>query len=116
MTRSATWSLSSARVREDRRLPPEARLALGLAVALAVVYSATPVAIRVADRLQFYDKPAGYKGHARPTPYLGGAAVMAGVLLALIAVTASDWGRTLPLLGGMVVLWAVGTIDDRRNV
>jgi UDP-GlcNAc:undecaprenyl-phosphate GlcNAc-1-phosphate transferase len=97
-------------------LPPETRPLLGLAVALAVVYSATPVAIRVADRLQFYDKPAGYKGHARPTPYLGGAAVMAGVLLALVATTASDWGRTLPLLGGMVVLWAVGTIDDRRNV
>ncbi|MEY2534908.1 MAG: UDP-GlcNAc:undecaprenyl-phosphate/decaprenyl-phosphate GlcNAc-phosphate transferase, partial [bacterium] len=97
-------------------MPPETRPLLGLAVALAVVYSATPIAIRVADRLQFYDKPAGYKGHARPTPYLGGAAVMAGVLLALIAVSTGEWGRTLPLLGGMLVLWAVGTIDDRRNV
>jgi UDP-GlcNAc:undecaprenyl-phosphate GlcNAc-1-phosphate transferase len=96
-------------------LPPETRPLLGLAVALAVVYTATPLAIRVADRLQFYDKPAGYKGHARPTPYLGGAAVMAGFLLALVIVT-GDWGRTLPLLGGMAVLWAVGTVDDRRNV
>jgi UDP-GlcNAc:undecaprenyl-phosphate/decaprenyl-phosphate GlcNAc-1-phosphate transferase len=97
-------------------LPPETRPLLGLAVALAVVYSATPLAIRVADRLQFYDKPAGYKGHARPTPYLGGAAVMAGVLLALVLVSTGDWERTLPLLGGMAVLWAVGTIDDRRHV
>ncbi|MDX6723612.1 MAG: UDP-GlcNAc:undecaprenyl-phosphate/decaprenyl-phosphate GlcNAc-phosphate transferase, partial [Solirubrobacteraceae bacterium] len=96
-------------------MPPETRALLGLAVALAVVYSATPLAIRVADRLQFYDKPAGYKGHARPTPYLGGAAVMAGFLLALVIVT-GDWGRTLPLLGGMAVLLAVGTVDDRRNV
>jgi UDP-GlcNAc:undecaprenyl-phosphate GlcNAc-1-phosphate transferase len=97
-------------------LPPETRPLLGLAVALAVVYTATPLAIRVADRLQFYDKPAGYKGHARPTPYLGGAAVMAGFLLALVIVSTGDLERTLPLLGGMAVLWAVGTVDDRRHV
>jgi UDP-GlcNAc:undecaprenyl-phosphate/decaprenyl-phosphate GlcNAc-1-phosphate transferase len=97
-------------------LPLEARIALGLVVALALVYSATPLAIRVADRLQFYDKPAGYKGHGRPTPYLGGTAVMAGFLLALFAVSVADWDRTLPLVGGMAVLWAVGTVDDRHNV
>jgi hypothetical protein len=34
-------------------LPPEARLALGLVVASAIVYSATPLAIRVAARLHF---------------------------------------------------------------
>src|SRR3954466_13506433 len=114
--RSATWSRSSARARGDRRLPPEARLALGLIVAVALVYSATPLAIRVADRLQFYDKPAGYKGHARPTPYLGGSAVMVGFLLALFCVSVADGDRTLPLVGGMAVLWAVGTVDDRHNV
>src|SRR4051794_18039130 len=109
-------SRSSARARGDRRLPPEARLALGLVVALALVYSATPLAIRVADRLQFYDKPAGYKGHARPTPYLGGSAVMVGFLIALFIASVADWDRTLPLVGGMAVLWVVGTIDDRHNV
>ena len=97
-------------------MPPEARLALGLVFALALVYSATPLAIRVADRFQFYDKPAGYKGHARPTPYLGGSAVMVGFLLAVLVVTVADWDRTLPLVGGMAVLWVVGTVDDRRNV
>src|SRR3954451_11854933 len=109
-------SRSSARARGDRRSPPEARLALGLAVALALVYSATPLAIRVADRLQFYDKPAGYKGHARPTPYLGGSAVMVGFLIALFVASVADWDRTLPLVGGMAVLWVVGTVDDRQNV
>src|SRR4051812_43455382 len=109
-------SRSSARVRGVRRLPPEARLGLGLLVALALVYSATPLAIRVADRLQFYDKPAGYKGHARPKPYLGGSAVMVGFLVALFVVSVADWGRTLPLVGGMAVVWVVGTIDDRQNV
>ncbi len=87
----------------------------GLAVALAAVYWATPVAIRVAERFEFFDKPVGYKGHAAPTPYLGGAAVVAGFVVAAGLLTA-DWSRTLPLLGGVLVLWVVGTIDDRRNV
>jgi UDP-GlcNAc:undecaprenyl-phosphate GlcNAc-1-phosphate transferase len=97
-------------------LPLELRLLTGLALALGVVYTATPVAIRLAARLHFYDTPAGYKGHARPTPYLGGAAVMAGFVVALLAVSTSDFERTAPLLGGMAVLWGVGTLDDRRNL
>src|SRR4051794_26333333 len=53
------------------------RLTFGFGLAAVLAYLATPYAIALADRLQFYDKPAGYKGHLRPTPYLGGAAVMA---------------------------------------
>ena len=54
-------------------MPLEARLLLGLTLAMAIVYAATPVAIRLAAHFDFYDKPVGYKGHAAPTPYLGGA-------------------------------------------
>lgn len=96
-------------------MPLEARLLTGLSLALAIAYWATPVAIRVAQRFEFYDRPIGYKGHAAPTPYLGGAAVVAGFVLALLAFT-GDWGRTLPLVGGVAVLWVVGTVDDRRHL
>lgn len=82
---------------------------------MAVVYAATPLAIRVADRLEFYDRPVGYKAHGSPTPYLGGAAVIAGFLVAVMAL-AGAWERTLPLLGGVVAMWAIGTWDDRRTV
>jgi UDP-GlcNAc:undecaprenyl-phosphate/decaprenyl-phosphate GlcNAc-1-phosphate transferase len=91
------------------------RLLIGLALASAIVYAATPYAISLADRLQFYDKPVGYKGHARPTPYLGGAALMSGFVLAML-LAAGDWRKTMPLVGGVALLWAVGTIDDRRTV
>jgi UDP-GlcNAc:undecaprenyl-phosphate/decaprenyl-phosphate GlcNAc-1-phosphate transferase len=90
-------------------------LLISFAVAAMVVYATTPYAIVVADRLRFYDKPVGYKGHARPTPYLGGAAVMAGFIVALL-LTAGHWDRTVPLVGGVALLWTVGTIDDRRTV
>jgi UDP-GlcNAc:undecaprenyl-phosphate GlcNAc-1-phosphate transferase len=90
-------------------------LLVGLVVASLIVYAATPYAIALADRLNFYDKPVGYKGHARPIPYLGGAAVMSGFVLAILLV-GEDWRKTAPLVGGMTILWVVGTIDDRRTV
>ncbi|MGA2319513.1 MAG: O-antigen ligase family protein [Solirubrobacteraceae bacterium] len=91
------------------------RLLIGLVIAAAVVYAATPYAIVAANRMQFYDVPVGYKGHVRPTPYLGGAAVMAGFVIATL-LAAGDWQKTAPLVGGVALLWVVGTIDDRRTV
>ncbi|GAC1439011.1 MAG: hypothetical protein NVSMB51_16130 [Solirubrobacteraceae bacterium] len=91
--------------------------AVALSVALASVLLTTPVVIRLANHLQFFDRPAAaaYKAHSHPTPYLGGAAVLAGFLLGLMAL-AGDWDRTGPLAAGGAILWVVGTVDDRRTV
>lgn len=91
------------------------RLLAGVATASLVVYAATPLAISLASRLEFYDQPAGYKAHARPTPYLGGAAVSAGMIIALL-LTAGNSFKTMPLIVGVALLWLVGTVDDRRTV
>jgi UDP-N-acetylmuramyl pentapeptide phosphotransferase/UDP-N-acetylglucosamine-1-phosphate transferase/O-antigen ligase len=96
-------------------VPLEARLLVGLALATAIAYAATPIAIRLAAHFDFYDAPIGYKGHAAPTPYLGGLAVITGFVVAALAL-AADSRQTLPVLGGVVVLWTVGTIDDRRTL
>src|SRR6266576_5907382 len=91
------------------------RLAIGLGLAAAVVYLTTPYAIALANRLQFHDKPVGYKGHERATPYLGGAAVMAGFVVAVL-LAAGHASKTAPLLGGAAVMFVLGTIDDRRSL
>jgi UDP-GlcNAc:undecaprenyl-phosphate GlcNAc-1-phosphate transferase len=96
-------------------MPIEGTLIVGLAASLALAYAVTPVAIRVAHHFELFDLPVGYKGHARPTPYLGGAAVMLAFCTVALAL-AGHLGRTIPLLGGMVVLAVVGLIDDRRTV
>jgi UDP-GlcNAc:undecaprenyl-phosphate GlcNAc-1-phosphate transferase len=93
----------------------ETRLLLGFSAAMALVFWGTPVAIRVAARLNFYDEPAGYKAHGARTPYLGGAPVVIA-FMAVLAILTNDWERTLPLAGGVIVLWALGTLDDRRTV
>src|SRR5579859_4129912 len=91
------------------------RIAVAFAGAFAVTFLATPAAISLAQRLRFFDRPEGYKGHDRPTPYLGGLALAAG-FVAAAATVAGHWSKTGPLLGGVAVMLAVGTLDDRRTV
>jgi UDP-GlcNAc:undecaprenyl-phosphate GlcNAc-1-phosphate transferase len=94
---------------------PELSIPFAFLVAALATWAATPLAIRVARATGFMDKPAGYKGHGNPTPYLGGSAIMVGLLVAAVA----HEGATthLGVLGACaVVLWIVGTADDRLNI
>ena len=90
----------------------EARIAAALALSLGAGLVATPVAIRAAVRIGFYDRPVGYKGHAAPTPYLGGAAVVAGFLVGALAI-AGDLSWLAPIFVCALFLFGVGTLDDR---
>jgi UDP-GlcNAc:undecaprenyl-phosphate GlcNAc-1-phosphate transferase len=91
------------------------RLELAFLFAAVAGLLLTPAAIFIARRTGFLDRPVGYKGHLRPTPYLGGAAVVAAFLL-----SAGLFGHTsasfLPILVGALALWALGTADDRFGI
>jgi UDP-GlcNAc:undecaprenyl-phosphate GlcNAc-1-phosphate transferase len=85
---------------------------LAFATGAAVTYAVTPLLIGLARRIGFFDHPVGYKKHATPTPYLGGAAVGLGLLAGCIAGSIGlDELDVILALGGCMV--AVGTIDDR---
>ena len=88
------------------------RLELAFIVACGAALLLTPVTIAIASRTGFYDVPIGYKGHLNPTPYLGGAAVVAALVL-----SASLFGHAAaafwPIVAGALVLWGLGTLDDR---
>lgn len=86
--------------------------ALGaLAVGAAATYALTPVAIRVARATDFLDRPIGYKKHDEATPYLGGAAVFGGFVLAALTLSGAA-GRFSALLACAAGLWLLGTLDD----
>ena len=91
-------------------MEPELRLALSAVVSLAAAAALVPAAIRASERTGFLDHPRGWKSHLRPTPLLGGAAVV----LAFCAGTwvAADIGRLAPLVVGMVGLMLLGIADD----
>lgn len=96
-------------------MPDEARLLSAFLLPLVAAALATPVAIRVAARLDFYDRPTGWKDHSLPTPYLGGAAVVAGFVLGALLLGGGE-SRFLPVMLCALALAFVGTIDDRINL
>ncbi len=82
------------------------------ATAALVAGVATPAAIAVARRTHFYDRPGGYKKHGVATPYLGGLAVVLG-LLAGAQILGSRVGSVDVILIVAVAFLLVGTLDDR---
>jgi UDP-GlcNAc:undecaprenyl-phosphate GlcNAc-1-phosphate transferase len=85
------------------------------ATGAVITAGATPLAIRLAHRLRFYDRPAGYKQHGRSTPYLGGLALVVG-LLGAVAISGTTGRHYLPLVAGTALIWLLGTVDDRLNL
>lgn len=83
-------------------------------VATLATYLLTPLAIRLAVRTSFFDRPAGYKGHGQPTPYLGGTAIMLGLLTGIAAGGLHRHYAIVVVCA--VVVWIMGTIDDRVNL
>jgi UDP-GlcNAc:undecaprenyl-phosphate/decaprenyl-phosphate GlcNAc-1-phosphate transferase len=93
-------------------MPEGLALTVAFAVALGATALATPAAISIADRTSFYDHPLGYKQHSASTPYLGGVAVLAGVLVALVVLRGRLGDYDTVVLVAFALL-AVGTLDDR---
>nr|WSY54792.1 undecaprenyl/decaprenyl-phosphate alpha-N-acetylglucosaminyl 1-phosphate transferase [Streptomyces sp. NBC_00886] len=96
--------------------PLPTAVAVGCVALLLGVLLTEPLR-RFALRHGIADRPDGRKGHARPTPYLGGIAV-AVVTLAAGAGTALVGGFGNPglavLLGGAAIMAVLGLIDDLR--
>lgn len=92
-------------------------VAVPVAVLIAAVgsYALTIAAMRVALAIQLVDHPADYKRHVQPTPYLGGAAVVLGLVVATVILV--DVGSELAVvLGCAAALAVVGLLDDRYTV
>lgn len=85
----------------------------------------TPPAIRIAWRLRAVDVPSGRKKHARVTPRLGGIAIAAGIIAALVpslvllgsrsAATPSP-DELLWFLLATLIVFGLGVADDIESV
>jgi UDP-GlcNAc:undecaprenyl-phosphate GlcNAc-1-phosphate transferase len=100
-------------------IPVSAAAILPFAWGVLATVLLTPLARWAAVRLGVLDAPGPRKIHRAPVPYLGGVAVVTGILVvwAVLAATgvhpAAVPGSTVPvLLGGMVALMLVGVVDD----
>jgi UDP-GlcNAc:undecaprenyl-phosphate GlcNAc-1-phosphate transferase len=87
----------------------------------AVVGLLTPRFRNLALRKDIYDSPnSQHKTHAEPVPYLGGLAIISGVLLVALPATyitnPSLLGMVLGILLPPLFLGAIGLIDDLVNL
>jgi UDP-GlcNAc:undecaprenyl-phosphate/decaprenyl-phosphate GlcNAc-1-phosphate transferase len=83
-------------------------------MAFALVGILTEFARRLAVRLSLTDRPGARKSHKQPTPYLGGAAIVIGVLVpTAVAVGGAD-PRVRILLVAATAVALLGLADDLR--
>jgi UDP-GlcNAc:undecaprenyl-phosphate GlcNAc-1-phosphate transferase len=94
---------------------PEAQALAAFLVALVGTTIVAGPIRSLAMRLDFYDYPVGYKQHLRPTPYLGGVAVMMGLAAGCLFSGAVSVHVAFMLVGALGLL-VVGTIDDHRGL
>ena len=96
-------------------LPDAVRYGLAFAIPCLVTLLATPFVARAATRLGLVDHPAPHKTHVDPTPYLGGAAVAAGLgVTGVVAMGGSIQIATI--LFAAVAIAALGLVDDARGL
>jgi len=93
----------------------ETALISGLIAALA-----TPLLAWLAKRLDVVDRPAGYKAHGVATPLLGGLAIAAGTVFAVVWVLPERSrehvaGLSALAVGSLIILLA-GLLDDLRGL
>lgn len=98
-------------------------LLVGLA-AMLVAYIATPVAGALAARIGAIDHPSDRKVHAKPTPTLGGLAILLGLVAAGIAAMSlpelkamlTETSAPLGIVAAGIVIFALGVVDDIRDL
>ncbi|HEM62064.1 MAG TPA: undecaprenyl/decaprenyl-phosphate alpha-N-acetylglucosaminyl 1-phosphate transferase [Chloroflexi bacterium] len=85
--------------------------------ALLLVLGATPLMRRLATRLGMVDQPDGRRVHLAPVPRLGGVAIYAGFILALV-VFGGEWvvSQAVSILVGATLVSFLGIWDDRWGV
>lgn len=81
-----------------------------LAAAL-VVLAATPLAMRLANATGAVDMPSDRRIHSRPTPRLGGLAILLGFLVPVLYYLPDD-PSARALITGAVLITALGAADD----
>lgn len=92
-------------------------LVLIFASALILVLGATPIVRRIAGRLGMVDRPDARRVHLSPVPLLGGIAIYAGFIVALL-LFGEGWvvSQAISILVGATIVSFLGIWDDRWGV
>ncbi len=100
--------------------PTELDALYALLLAAVVTAFLTPLTMRLGRRLRMIDEPRERGLASRPTPLLGGLAIFAGVLVAVLVFLPAGYREDHQLwhgvLLGAAVITVVGALDDRYDL
>ncbi len=93
-------------------------------VAFFITFFVTPLVVKASKKLGAIDHPNDRKVHARPTPTLGGIALLCGVMGAGVIATQlpvfdgvfTRTSQMAGILAGGVVIFALGAVDDLKDL
>ncbi|MEG2670406.1 MAG: MraY family glycosyltransferase, partial [Oscillospiraceae bacterium] len=89
---------------------------LALAVAFLISFSATPMVMSLAYKINAIDVPKDARRvHKKPIPLIGGLAIFYGFIVSVLCFATIDI-VTMGILLGCVVIVTVGVIDDMNNM
>lgn len=86
-------------------------------IALTITAFSTPWIRRLAIAIGFVDAPAARKMHSAPMPLMGGVAIFAGAIIAVLFFFRQEIPR--PIVGALIagtLVATIGLIDDRYHV
>jgi UDP-GlcNAc:undecaprenyl-phosphate/decaprenyl-phosphate GlcNAc-1-phosphate transferase len=100
--------------------PTELDALYALLLAAGVTAALTPLTMRLARRVGAIDEPRDRGLSEKPTPLLGGLAMFAGAIVAMVVSLPGGYGKDhdlwLGVMLGAVIITAVGALDDRFDL
>jgi UDP-GlcNAc:undecaprenyl-phosphate/decaprenyl-phosphate GlcNAc-1-phosphate transferase len=86
---------------------------LGFITSFTLTYLIIPIIIRIAKERRLYDAPNERSAHIEPTPSLGGIAIFAGTVCAIVLWTPMEaFGVLQYILAAFILIFLIGILDD----
>jgi len=93
-----------------------AREAQTVPVALGLVLVFVPIITRVCIHFRLFDSPGPLKTHTRPTPRMGGVAIVIAFVGAILVAVGASETLALHFFAALALVWFTGFIDDLRGL
>ena len=85
-------------------------------ISACTMFFATKLAIFLSRKINFYDFPSKRKSHLKPTPILGGMALMMTILINIFMFAKFELSPFTVGLIGSIGIFLIGLCDDKFNI
>ncbi|GKU25589.1 MraY family glycosyltransferase [Clostridium folliculivorans] len=85
---------------------------LGIVVSSLVAILITPSLMKIADKIEFTDKPTERKKHDKPIPIIGGIIMFIGFFIGYFLLVRNDRTQSLYLFVSSIMILLIGLLDD----